>query len=230
MAHRRPERCVPRLIAYDNYFFYWYRNNVLVTQRYYPNAGPLYLYGDFFEPGQAFVNMSFAPYSQATPHQLIARGGATVADTNVIKSGGAANSWDSDAYSINGYPQCHVVWKASQITGNFMVGLCTAPPASPVNAYASINYALYMVPSGGLDIYESGALVGSFGTYATTDYLSPFCILRWRWPLTGKQWQNNTGFCARSRWRILCCSPTLVSTRLTYLAIPSSSGPASRSH
>lgn len=157
-------------IAYDNFNFYWYRNNTLILQVPYPNAGPLYLFGDFYEPTLGFSNINIAPYSAATPQQFISRGNCVVSDTNVAKSGGS-NAWDSDAYSINGFPTCHVVFKPNSTAVNVMVGLVNgAPPASP--NLAGLNYALYCEGGGALKIYESGTFIGTYGTYLTSDYLA----------------------------------------------------------
>jgi hypothetical protein len=158
-------------IAYDNFTIYWYRNNTLVLQKPFPKAGPLYLFGDFFEINEGFASVSVAPYSPSTPQAWIARGPFTVSDTSVRKDGGSAVWTDGDAYSINGFPTCHAVFKANQTNGALMVGLVSgAPPATP--NFTGLNYAIYCRADGLIEIYESGVSAGTFGSYATADYFA----------------------------------------------------------
>jgi hypothetical protein len=157
-------------IAYDNFYFYWYRNNVLILQEPFTSAGPLYLFGDFFEANLALIDLSFAPYSPATPQQFISRGTVVVSDTNVSKATNDSLWTSGDAYSINGYPSCHLVWKANQTTSNFMVSLVTTIPAT-IN-YTALTYAMQCNSSGNLEIYESGTLIATYGAYTTSDFLS----------------------------------------------------------
>lgn len=158
-------------IAYDNFYFYWYRNNTLVLQKPFPNAGPLYLFGDFFQPNLGFANISISPYSPSTPQQYIARGNHVVSDTNVSKATNSGVWTDGDCYSINGYPTCHVVWKPNQTNASFFVGLVSgAPPAS--SNFTGLTYGLQCQNNGLLSIYESGTLVSTYGAYTTSDYLT----------------------------------------------------------
>lgn len=160
-------------ITYDNFTFRWWRNGALIHQEYLPAVGPLFLFGDIFDnstafPNEAFVNISFGPYGLATPQQFIARGNCVVADTNVTKQGGVT-AWDSDAYSINGYATCHLVWKANDLTGVFMGALATSIPITP--GYTALNYAIDC-SAGTWVIYESGVSTGVTGSYTTQDYFA----------------------------------------------------------
>ena len=120
-------------LSYDNFNFYWYKNNVLIAQLPDPNVGPLYLFGDIFASGGGgMTNVSIVPLTPSTPQQFIARGTLAFADTSASKTVNDTSWTTGDAYSINGYTTCHVVWKASQTNSQFMVGLVSGkPPASP---------------------------------------------------------------------------------------------------
>lgn len=79
--------------------------------------------------------------------------------SNGIWDGGAA-SWNM--VQDNGYFQ----FTASETNLSRMAGLST----TNTNAnYTSIQYAFYLVNTGGLQIYESGTYRGAFGTYTTND-------------------------------------------------------------
>lgn len=157
-------------ITYDGAFVRFLQNGV---QFYQTTAAPnlqLYLASSFFDPQAAAHNLQFGPFAASMPQQFIARGGCGVADTNVVKVGGAANTWDSDVYSINGYKACHVVFKANDAATKFMIALVQTPgQAAP--AYATLDYALYC-SSGTLIAYELGVNAATLGTYLATDYLA----------------------------------------------------------
>lgn len=75
---------------------------------------------------------------------------------------GGAASWNT--VSNNGYFQ----FTASELNKARMAGLST----TNANAnFTSIQYAFYLLNGGSLQIYESGTLRGTFGTYATNDVL-----------------------------------------------------------
>jgi hypothetical protein len=94
----------------------------------------------------------------------VTRDGATF-----TKTGGAAATWDSSVYSVEGFRACSVIFNFQQTNGSVMVGLNTDPTTD--NDYASIDYAIYGRGDGVLLLYESGAAVVTFGaaSYATTD-------------------------------------------------------------
>jgi hypothetical protein len=92
--------------------------------------------------------------------------GASVAATGsnpytLACSSGAAN-WSQSLYSTS--TGTYIQGQPAQTTAYQMIGLTTTPGAS----YTSIEYALYFAQSGALQIYESGAYVGAFGTYDTS--------------------------------------------------------------
>jgi hypothetical protein len=156
-------------ITYDNFTFRWWFNGTLTYQWYSPNAGVLYAWGDGYYYTSAFKNISFEPYGQATPNPFIATNGCVTHDSTAYKSGGAANTWDSAVYSLNSYTICHLLFKTSDITKDFMFGLCTLPTTS--NSYTNLNYAMQPRSGGGANwvIYESGTLISTFAAPTVTD-------------------------------------------------------------
>lgn len=97
----------------------------------------------------------------------------TSATGNTIrKTGGTNSSWDSQAYSKNGFTNgAFCVFSPDQTAMNTMVGLNRSTDVSN-NDYVSIDYAFYCNNGGDLRIYESGSDIGSVGTYAVGDLLS----------------------------------------------------------
>jgi hypothetical protein len=158
-------------INYDNYTFRWFRNGALFCQQYAPNVGPLFLFGDFEDPGSGITNISFTPYGLLSPNPFVANGNCVTHDSTATKIGGSA-AWDSAVYSLNAYATCHVQFKVSAAgTGapRLVVGLCKNPIAS-----SSINNVDY--GWGNLNnptnwaVSENGTNpIGSSGNSATTD-------------------------------------------------------------
>ena len=168
IASRAPALTDVYTIVYDNFYFYWKLNGALVNQTPFQNAGPLYLFGDFYEGSLGIYNIAFESFGNATPVQFIARGNASVADSFASKIGGSS-AWDSDIYSIAGYATANVVFKANATTGHILGGLTTLIPQSP--SYATI-YG-FDINAGGTDGAWSAFSVGSevsgvTGTYDTT--------------------------------------------------------------
>jgi hypothetical protein len=131
-------------------------------------AGPgltLYLDGSFYTPGGVATDIRFGPYGQAVPVLFAARGNCIVTDTNAMKAGGAAG-WDSDVYSLRGFTNCHVSFKANQTDKQIMVGLNVLPLEDP--SYTSIDAAIYVDHLGNSYIYESGTLILPLGAYTTS--------------------------------------------------------------
>jgi hypothetical protein len=96
---------------------------------------------------------------------FVARGNCIVSYQAASKQGGSS-AWDSDVYSINSYPTCHVVWKANDVVNHFMIALNTDPTTD--SSYTSLDYAMYCA-AGTLQAYESGTNVASLGTYTVND-------------------------------------------------------------
>jgi len=93
----------------------------------------------------------------------------TQATGNNLTKGVSGGTWNGGAASWNtvnnnGYLQ----FTASETNTYRMVGLSTTYTSS---SYTTIQYAIYMVNNGTLQVYESGTLKGTFGTYATGDLL-----------------------------------------------------------
>jgi Putative phage tail protein len=159
-------------IAYDGHFFYWYRNSTLVLQLPYVTTAPLFLFGDFFEDGEGFSNVVFAPYSQSTPVMWIARGTCTVSDESVNKPTGS-NAFDSDAYSTTGFPICHIVAKANFPTlegGIALVPQTAMLPALP--GFAGYTHYLFFDPGNTLTVLTSGTVISSGTPYLPTDLVA----------------------------------------------------------
>lgn len=75
-------------------------------------------------------------------------------------------AWDCDAYSADGYTDgCSLQFRALRTDGYAMAGLNTDPTTDA--SYGSIDYGFVLQPAGVLRIYESGADLGTFGTYTT---------------------------------------------------------------
>lgn len=159
-------------IIYDGAFVRYLQNGTLLHQSVAPPNLTLYLDSSFYASQSVATNLKFGPYGSATPQAWIARGTCVVAATNVTKLAAGASSWtDGDAYSINGFTTCHIVWKANQTTAAVMGALVSAAPPASIN-YTGLSYGLLCGTSAGLQIYESGTLIGAFGTYSINDYLA----------------------------------------------------------
>jgi hypothetical protein len=153
-------------ITYDNFNFRWYKNSTLMFTQFSQNAGPLFLFGDSYEPNLGFVNIAIGPYSPSTPAQFIARGLCTVSNSLAGKTGGTDVWTEGDVHSIMAYTTCNVIWKPNDTTGLLMGGLTAA--IQPAPNYTGITYALYAA-AGTVQIYESGTFVASYGAYSTAD-------------------------------------------------------------
>jgi hypothetical protein len=125
----------------------------------------------FYTPNGSARNVFFGPTGMVTPSPYLTRGNCVVSDASIQKIGGSG-AWDSDCYSVIGYQQCHVTFKANQTNLAFMVGLNTDPLTD--QSYTSLDYAWYCDSSGTLRIYEAGSEVGSAlgGTYVTSTVMA----------------------------------------------------------
>lgn len=151
-------------VTYDGSIVRYLKNGVVLREVMAGSGKRFYLDSSFVDPGTAIQAVRFGPYGTAQPVMFNARGNCVVSDTHVGKVGGAA-AWDSDVYSLAGYPTCHVSFKANQANMALMVGLSVTPVTSL--SYTGIAYALYPNDGGNLQIYESGVFVGTYGTYTT---------------------------------------------------------------
>lgn len=153
-------------ITYDGALVRYFKNGSLLRE---VMAGPgrsFSLDSSFYGPGGAVADLRFGPYGTAAPVLFNARGNCAVSDSNALKVGGIG-AWDSDVYSIRGYQNCHMSFKANDIFHAVMVGLGTSPLGSL--SYASIDFAWEAEDTSGLaHIYELGTHIGAFGSYDAT--------------------------------------------------------------
>jgi hypothetical protein len=155
-------------IKYDGQWARYYRNATLMREVYAPGRS-LFLDSSFSSPGAIALDVNFGPLTSATPTQFLARGNCQVSDANVIKSGGSS-AWDSDCYSIQGYPVCHVSWKPNQTNADLMVGLNSDPTTD--QSYTSLDYAFQCTSGGLLYFYESSTGTSAGLSYTTKTQLA----------------------------------------------------------
>lgn len=149
-------------ITYDGFIVRHFMDGVKKFES--PTQGKVFFLDSSFDtPGAIATDVSFAASPSATPVLFAPRGNCRVSDRNVIKQGGSA-AWDSDCYSMIGYPVCHVVWKANTAAAgeNFMVALNQDPTAD--SNYTSLDYAIQCA-AGGWFIYEGGTYQSVTGSY-----------------------------------------------------------------
>lgn len=119
----------------------------------------------FFSPGAGVDNVYFGALNPANSSPFVARGQCTVSDENAMKVGGV-NGWDSDVYSLEGYPTCHITFKANQTNALLAIGFSEAPGASQdANA---IKFGFVLNTDGTYREILNGSIGGASGTYDTT--------------------------------------------------------------
>jgi len=79
-----------------------------------------------------------------------------------------STSWDAGAVSTRAINSGYVEATASETNTYRMIGLSHSDASA---SYGDIDFAVYPVANGTVQIYESGAYRGTFGTYATGDRL-----------------------------------------------------------
>ena len=93
--------------------------------------------------------------------------------TSFVKSSGSDSVWNTKVYSTTSYTGgVSVTAQSNQYT---MFGLSTNPASTSNvnNEYVNIDYGWYGTASfGGLDLYESGTFIGSYGTYTSSTVLN----------------------------------------------------------
>jgi hypothetical protein len=123
---------------------------------------------DFSIQGVAATSNCAQVIEQVQWKTSITTSNAVVSGNNISKfqnySGWDCGSYSWNTVSNNGYLQ----FTATETNKARMLGLSSA---YTVVDYTGIQYALYLTNSGALQIYESGAARGTFGTYATGDIL-----------------------------------------------------------
>lgn len=138
-----------------------------VEYRRIPDPGKAFFFDcSFFTPGAGADNVYFGALNPANSSPFTVRGQCIVSDESFRKYGGV-NAWDSDIFSLEGYPACHVSFKASQTNAGFMIGLGTSPGLN--SSYTSINFAMYCADNGAVGAYENGVSKQAFGSYSISD-------------------------------------------------------------
>lgn len=73
------------------------------------------------------------------------------------------NAWSSSTYTTDSGTTVYAQSRPNQTSNYIMFGLTRNPGTS----YTNIEYALYWVANGTIEIYESGTYIGNFGPYNT---------------------------------------------------------------
>lgn len=154
-------------VRHDGKLIKYFMGGALVRQVPVTNA-TLFMDSSFHLPGDQISALQFGPLNAVTPSPWIARGNCIAGVTTARKSGGSS-AWDSDIYSIDSYPVCHVKFKPSAGI-DVIVGLNTDPITD--QNYTSIDFAWHPANAGNLHIYESGTFVATFGTYSASTELA----------------------------------------------------------
>lgn len=155
-------------ITHDGKLIKYLKGGALVRQVAVTNA-TLFMDSSFNSPGAQISALQFGPLNAVTPSPWVARGNCIAGVTTARKSGGAS-AWDSDVYSIDSYPVCHVRFKPSQTNAALVVGLNTDPITD--QSYTSIDRAWFCDSDGTLYVLEAGVSQGSHGTYTTSTELA----------------------------------------------------------
>ena len=191
-------------VVYDGAVVRYMRNGAVLRE---VMAGPdrlFYLDSSFAGPGSVANNIRFGPYA-AFGSQFIARGNAEVTGTTARKSSavGVGFAWgDADVYSARGYVVGHLSFKASQSNADIMVGV-NQDPLTDAN-FTSIDGALFLTSSGFLQIYQSGSLVGTYGSYTSSTVF-------------GLAWDGGTLFYYKDGAQIHSTGYSTATTAPTYL-------------
>lgn len=159
-------------VRHDGKLVKYFKSGALVRQVPVTNA-TLFMDSSFEGPGARISALQFGPLNAVTPSPWVARGNCIAGVTTARKSGGSS-AWDSDIYSIDSYPVCHVKWKPSQTNMYFMIGLNTDPITD--QSYSSLDYAFELNSSGTVSIWEGGSTVGSSGGYGAYTTSTEFAI------------------------------------------------------
>lgn len=82
-----------------------------------------------------------------------------------------SSAWDTAVYSRESYTNGAMASAmVAQTNAPVMFGLCTSPTSS--SSYTNLDYAWYFVADGTLQIYESGGMIASYGSYTKSTKLS----------------------------------------------------------
>ena len=158
-------------VRYDGKFVTYFITGV----QWHTTADPgrtFFFDSSFYTPGSGVDNVYFGTLNPANPSPFIARGQCNVSDENAYKQGGVS-AWDSDIYSLEGYPICHVTWKANQTNADVVIGLGLFPGAS--SSFTNVNFGLQCASNGMLYALESGVTTPLSVAYTTTSRLAVVC-------------------------------------------------------
>jgi collagen type I/II/III/V/XI/XXIV/XXVII alpha len=87
------------------------------------------------------------------------------------KSSGTNGAWDGQVYSTQGYVRgVYATARASQTNAPIMFGLNSDPTTNA--SYDSMDYAIYFLTDGTIQIYENSSLISSHGAYTTSSVLT----------------------------------------------------------
>lgn len=122
-----------------------------------------YFDSSLFTAGVEIRNVSFGPLTTAPTIPWVARGFAVATATTVRKIGGVTSTFDSDAYSVQGFRSgCVVSAVPDSTAGGMYVGLDDSP-AGGMNM-STLEHAWYCNSTGqGLQIFESNVMVLDLG-------------------------------------------------------------------
>lgn len=156
-------------IRYDGQRLTYYKDSV--AQRVVQAAGlTLFLDSAFNSPGAAIKNLKYGPIGTAEIVPWIARGNC-YAEVNAFGKSGGSAAYDSDVYSERIFPDgCMLTFQAADPTHTFVIGLNTDPTTD--QNYTSIDYAWGLGDTATCQIFESGSLISSHGSYTAATVFS----------------------------------------------------------
>lgn len=160
-------------VAYDGAFVRYSQNGAVIFQQPAPPNLQLFLDSSFFDPQASVMNLQFGPYGTATPVLWVPRGFMNVSDEAFTKTAGTGNAFDTDAYSINGYPTCHIVAKAN--AAGMEEGIALVPSVAMLPAlpgFAGYTHYLFFAPGNTINIINAGTLISSGTPWLPTDMFS----------------------------------------------------------
>ncbi|MFT7724448.1 MAG: hypothetical protein QM788_16730 [Roseateles sp.] len=156
-------------VTYDGVNIRYVRNGQVLRAVAATITQPLYADSSFYSVGGKVSDLQFERYPFANG-VFVGEAGVSIDGPTATKTS-EVDDWNSAFRSKVGYSGgASVSFRPSQTNKYLMVGLNTDPAFD--NYYASLDLAFYMTPDGALHIYESGAHIGNFGTYAAGDLLS----------------------------------------------------------
>jgi hypothetical protein len=158
-------------IRYDGKFVTYFINGVQWRTIADP-AKTFFFDSSFFTPGGGADNVYFGALNPANSSPFVARGQCKVSDESITKVGGTS-AWDSDVYSLEGYPTAHVSWKANQTNADLIIGLGVNPGQD--SSYTSINFGMQCVSTTSLGAQEGNTFTPLGATYSTSDVLAVTC-------------------------------------------------------